>query len=161
MKRKKTGFTLIEMIITLALTVIILGIASFVFITGNRVFSDSDVKSTLQIEGQVIQEKISDIGMQGSGIENIPTLGDVIKSYNKDGEDRYFKFERNGNELYIIEYSINDKNEIKFENKQLISKNTIKFEPIYSDNSAEFNIELSLKKVNYPINVKVNFRNKK
>ena len=71
MKKKKPGFTLIEMIIALALTVIILGIASSMFITGNKVFSDSDVKSTLQIEGQAIQEKISDIGMQATGIKSV------------------------------------------------------------------------------------------
>lgn len=68
MKKKKPGFTLMEMIITIALTVIILGIASSMFIAGNRVFSSSDVKTTLQIEGQAIQEKISDIGMQATGI---------------------------------------------------------------------------------------------
>jgi len=68
MKRKKPGFTLMEMMIALAITVIILGIASSMFITGNKVFSNSDVKTTLQIEGQAIQEKISDIGMQATGI---------------------------------------------------------------------------------------------
>ena len=67
-KKKKPGFTLLEMIIVLALTVIILGIASSMFITGNKVFSNSDVKTTLQMEGQAIQEKISDIGMQATGI---------------------------------------------------------------------------------------------
>jgi len=69
MEKKKSGFTLIEMIITIALTVIILGIASSMFIAGNKVFSNSDVKTTLQMEGQAIQEKISDIGMQATGIE--------------------------------------------------------------------------------------------
>lgn len=62
MEKKKPGFTLIEMIIALALIVTILGIAGSMLITGNKVFSDSDIRSTLQIEGQVIQEKISDAG---------------------------------------------------------------------------------------------------
>jgi Tfp pilus assembly protein PilE len=68
MKKKKLGFTLAEIIIALALTVTILGIASSMFIAGNKVFSNSDVKTTLQMEGQTIQEKISDIGMQATGI---------------------------------------------------------------------------------------------
>lgn len=86
MERKKPGFTLIEMIIALALTVTILGIASSMLITGNKVFSDSDIKSTLQIEGQAIQEKISDIGMQAFSIESC-TYGSLeIKNekYNSD-----------------------------------------------------------------------------
>ncbi|AQS07068.1 PilW family protein [Clostridium beijerinckii] len=70
MEKKKPGFTLIEMIIALALIVTILGIAGSMLITGNKVFSDSDIRSTLQIEGQVIQEKISDAGMQAFSIES-------------------------------------------------------------------------------------------
>ena len=73
MKKKKPGFTLVEMIIAIAITVIILGIASSMFITGNKVFSNSDVKTTLQMEGQAIQEGISDIGMQATGIKSVKT----------------------------------------------------------------------------------------
>lgn len=71
MKKKKQGFTLIEIIIVLAISGIVLGIVSSIFITGNKVFSDSDVKSSLQIEAQFIQEKLSDIGMEGVGIYSI------------------------------------------------------------------------------------------
>lgn len=86
MEKKKLGFTLVEMIIALALTVTILGIASSMLITGNKVFSDSDIKSTLQIEGQVIQEKISDIGMQAFNIESCNYESQDIKNkkYNSD-----------------------------------------------------------------------------
>jgi prepilin-type N-terminal cleavage/methylation domain len=70
-KKKKTGFTLIEMIIVLALMTMILSIISSMFINGSKVFSNSDVKSTLQIEAQKIQESISKIGMESIGIDNI------------------------------------------------------------------------------------------
>jgi len=85
-KEKKPGFTLIETIIALALTVTVLGIASSMFITGNKVFSDSDIKSTLQIEGQAIQEKISDAGMQAFSIESCKHGSLEIKNekYNSD-----------------------------------------------------------------------------
>lgn len=163
MKKKKPGFTLMEMIIALSLTVIILGIASSMFTMGNKVFSDSDVKTTLQIEGQAIQEKISYIGMQASGIEDT-VLGKVIKSYNKSGEERYYKFELVGKNLSRIEYSKNDEGEFQSENIQLISENVLSFVPTYGDSFAEFNINLSLKKgfsdVNYPIKFTVAFRNK-
>ncbi|WP_238858809.1 type II secretion system protein [Clostridium sp. YIM B02569] len=86
MEKKKPGFTLIEMIIALALTVTILGIAGSMLITGNKVFSDSDIRSTLQIEGQAIQEKISDAGMQALSVESCKYGSLEIKDqkYNSD-----------------------------------------------------------------------------
>lgn len=100
MKKKKPGFTLIETIIALALTVTILGITSSMFITGNKVFSDSDAKSTLQIEAQAIQEQLSEIGMQATG----------IKSFSKNDSENiqiiqinsYYKSENSDNPFYII-----------------------------------------------------------
>lgn len=85
MKKKKRGFTLIEMIIVLAISGIVLGIVGSVFITGNKVFSDSDVKSSLQIEAQSIQEKLSNIGMGAVGIISIKYLNgnDFIESFDK------------------------------------------------------------------------------
>ncbi len=71
MKKKKNGFTLIEMIIVLALMAMVLSIISSMFINGSKVFSNSDVKSTLQIEAQKIQESISKIGMESTGIESV------------------------------------------------------------------------------------------
>lgn len=66
--RKKTGFTLIEMIIVMGMTVLIMGIALSVFMTGNKVFSESDIKTTLQMEAKDIQENISEICMNSSKI---------------------------------------------------------------------------------------------
>lgn len=68
---KRSGFTLIEMIIVLALTVIILVLVNYIFATGSRIFSESDAKSTLQIEAQTIEQDISKIGMESVGIESI------------------------------------------------------------------------------------------
>lgn len=87
MERKKTGFTLLEMIIVVALITVVLGITASMFITGNKVFSDSDVKSTLQIEGQKIQEEISSIGMQSSGISSINGLKSGNGNISIDNEE--------------------------------------------------------------------------
>lgn len=163
MKKKKPGFTLIELIIVTALTVIILGIASSMFITGNKVFSDSDSKTTLQIEGQAIQEKISDISMQSSGTINDPTLGTLIKSYNKSGQEKYYKIEKAGKQLSIIEYSKSG-SDFQVENTQSISNHIEDFNVTYGYNYAEFRINLSHKKgysdVTYSIDFKITFRNK-
>lgn len=81
---KKSGFTLIEMIIVLALIVIILMLAGNIFTTGNRIFFDSDVKSTLQMQAQTIEEKLSEYGMEAVEIASISdedgnqTTGDAV-----------------------------------------------------------------------------------
>lgn len=68
---KKSGFTLIEVIIVLALIVIILMLAVNIFTTGNRIFADSDAKTTLQMQAQTIEEEISKAGMEAVGIASI------------------------------------------------------------------------------------------
>lgn len=100
MKKKKSAFTLIEIIIALGVLVIVLGIVNSIFITGNKVFSDSDVKTTLQMERQAIQEQISNIGMQAVEIKSVNVDPDsnkleniTISSYDKAGNLHDFYLE--------------------------------------------------------------------
>lgn len=67
--KKKNAFTIIELMIVLSLTALILGTILSIFINGNKIFSYSDVKTTLQMEAMNIQEKITEIGMQGINVE--------------------------------------------------------------------------------------------
>jgi len=83
LKKKKQAFTLMEMINTLSIMIIVLGITTSMFIRVNKVFSDSNVKSTLQMEGQAIQEKMRNIGMQSINIES-------CKSKIQDIKDKQF-----------------------------------------------------------------------
>lgn len=185
-KKKKPGFTLIEMIIVLALTVIVLGIASSMFITGNKVFSDSDVKSTLQIEGQAIQEKISDIGMQAtttqavtvdtSGTNEIKDIRISSYIYDEDGTPTLHNFiikkEDSGKtykdgiskiyKLWIddILISSNVKN-VMLDNNTITAANANTLKNI---NSIEFNILLRKEKgysnIEQSVDFRVAFRNK-
>jgi len=173
MKKKKPGFTLVEMIIVVALTTMVLGIVNAIFSTGNKVFSDSDVKSTLQIEGQAVQEKISNIAMQGTGvISSVPpniTNGEItniiIKSYvNGANSPKYFNIKRNGRNLSID--TCTDPLCQNIENSQNISDSINSFGINYNiqNETIEFNIGLNSKKgysdVNHPINFTIMFRNK-
>lgn len=172
MKKKKPGFTLMEVIIALGITVVVLGIVSSMFITGNRVFSDSDVKSTLQIEAQTVQEKISNIGMQGTEVLSISPnirVGEVnsliIKSYVKEDDDpRYFKIQRSGSRLTIDRCKDASCNDV--ENNQILSENLESLSIDYNNTakSIEFDITLSRHRgysdVEYPVNFKIGFRNK-
>ncbi|AWK49722.1 type II secretion system protein [Clostridium beijerinckii] len=137
-EKKKSAFTLIEIIIVLGITVIVLGIVNSIFITGNKVFSDSDVKTTLQIERQAIQEKISDIGMQAVEIKSVNgdttsnELNNItISSYDKNGNPHDFH-------LAIVEDT-----EKKYKNNSEIYKFTIDGQEI-SGNIKSFKIDNSI-----------------
>lgn len=78
MKSKK-GFTLIELIIVIMLTIVVLAVIFSIFFTGNRVFSKTDVKSTLQMEGQNIQEELTKKNMQGVGVSSINGKSDAVE----------------------------------------------------------------------------------
>lgn len=173
MKKKKRGFTLLELIIVAALTVIVIGITTSIFITGNRVFSESEIKSTLQIEGQAIQERISAIGMQAIGIESVngnEDTGEIqnikINSYDKDGNKKEFIIDKQLKKLSIdgSKVSINVES-IKI-NPQIIkdyNKN-----PDLLINYSYINLEIMLSKnrrydntkITYPVNIQTVFRNK-
>lgn len=70
-RKNKKGFTLIEMIIVMALTVLTISVVSSVFFMGNTVFSSADSKTTLQMEKQDIEHELSKINMQATGISEI------------------------------------------------------------------------------------------
>ncbi|OVE70657.1 hypothetical protein CCS79_01400 [Clostridium diolis] len=193
MSRKKSGFTLMEMIIVVALIVIVIFITSSIFITGNRVFSDSDAKSTLQMDARNIQEELTSIGMQAICITDIE-----IDKKDKDANDNILYVDKNYydikdkiiNKIQIsgydkdTEYSqdeggsyhISDPNlyDIGFNGKTLslgskpLSNKVKSFIVIPEDtnnsfantSSVEFDIILSERNVEYPINIKLTFRNK-
>lgn len=164
-KKKKQAFTLMEMIIVLAITTVILGITTSMFITGNRVFSDSDVKSTLQMEGQTIHEQMSSICMQGSDIEsvtlkdsstpiqreqikNIIALTDikeiVVNLRNEDLTPKPYTFTLVGKELKM-KYDINTKDNT-YKIKLLSDKvKSFKFIP-NGDSGGKFQVDLEYKK---------------
>ena len=182
MIKKRTGFTLIEMIIVLSITVLVMGIVMGILMNGHRIFNQSDVKTTLQEQGQAIQEIISNICMEGSEIESVDLDIDnnkikslKIKSYYKNGNTA----EENGNTAKIYNIELNnstiaingkpyqgkvksiqiDKDIVKEAQKITDSHNYNKF------SSIAFNIVLTDKKgfsgqVDYPINFTVAFRNK-
>lgn len=65
---KKNGFTLLEMIIVLMVTVIIIALATSMFMTGNRVVRENDLKTDIQIESQTIQQEINKIFMSAESV---------------------------------------------------------------------------------------------
>lgn len=193
MKKKKPGFTLMEMTIVLAVTVIIVIITGSMLTTGNKVFSDSDVKSTLQMEARDIQEELTSIGMQGICITDIQideksrnpddnelyvdkkysdVEGKIINKIQITGYDKNTEYlqDESGNysisspETYNILFngttlSVGSK-ELSNKVKSFIVMPEDTNSSFANTSSIKFNIVLSKKNVNYPINFKLTFRNR-
>lgn len=88
MKKKNAGFTLVEMIIVIALTAVVVSIAGSIMIKGNEVFSDTNVKSDLQIEGQTIHERLSNMSMGTSDIKEVKLKsGNIINFEDIDDKN--------------------------------------------------------------------------
>lgn len=77
MKKKKNGFTLLELIITLSITVVVLGIIFTFFLNANKTITTSEVNSDLQIEIENIQKELSKYGSEASGIESFVSKDDT------------------------------------------------------------------------------------
>ncbi|GAB6169136.1 hypothetical protein JCM1393_15960 [Clostridium carnis] len=188
MKKKKKGFTLIELIIALSLTVVIMGVAYTFFFSNNRTLNNTEANSTLQMDGAKIQDELISIGTQTKEIISIDNNDSSKVNYNYDitgnnhnkldiseiklrfYDDTIYTFEYRNNEL-----KLKDKNN----NIKILSTNVKEFKirPLdinMVDNKSnasfkeapgiEFNITLALKKgytnIEYPVNCIVKFRNK-
>ena len=173
MRKKNKGFTLLELIIVLAITGIIMSIVISVFMNGNKVFSDSSTKTTLQMDAKDIQEKISDICMQASSIDYISgnTENGEIKELvlNLDDADENIskaKIQINNNELNINGVKIPSKVSSMKINKEIVDEAYKKNSDLSKFRSINFDIELEGKKkfgnkILYPVKFTVAFRNKK
>lgn len=146
MKKRKRGFTLIELIISLTLLVVVIIILYTVFNTSINIINFSNNKSTLQSECQSIEEKISRIGMQSSSIKiekNRKSDGDyniTLDSLNESGEK----------ENFYIEYTKSNKT-LKI-NKKVYSKNVEDFSITPDEdyeNIALFNVSMEFSKGHY------------
>lgn len=82
MKDKKRGFTLIELIITLSLTTIILGVIYTFFITNTKSLSKIEINSELQTEAQNIQKEFLNYCTQSEGIVEINNI--KVESDNEE-----------------------------------------------------------------------------
>lgn len=179
MKKKKSAFTLIEMIIVVAVTVILLAITSAIFITGIRIFSDSNVKSTLQMDAQIIHEQLTNICMQGSSIEEV-TLENSTKYKGEEIKNNITDFKATKEivinlcnddmtkKQYTFTFSKEDNKLVMKDNSgavKSLSTNVTAFMIMPNgDNGVQFQVDLDWKKrplpKSYSVDVDATFRNK-
>jgi hypothetical protein len=171
--RKKSGFTVTELVIVMTLTVVVLGIIWTIFSVSNKIISNVTIKSDLQREGQAIQEQLSNIGMQATGIE--PIMGDdgnevtgevkkiTINSYDKYGNRKQFEIENASGRMLIDGKEVSSYLGNITINKEIIHKDKAE---LINNTYIDFSITLSRnrnydnKPILYPIKVRTVFRNK-
>lgn len=88
-KIKRKGITLLELVITMGLVIIILGVMTVVFASNSKIMNRIDVNSELQLQGELIQRHLMMILPESKGIiEVIYKTEDSqeIKSFIADDE---------------------------------------------------------------------------
>lgn len=184
MKRKR-GYTLLELIISISLILVVLGVIYTFFLSNTKTIITTELGVDLQVEAQNIQEAILKYGTESKGISKINDikLNESYKElqelsnnngkldikeivFNVDDKNISFKYDSKNKELKLIENN----------NEKVIGKNieSFKIRPIdykmnkegnfYETNGLEFSIILSTKKgyssVKSPLSIMVKFRNK-
>lgn len=89
-KNKKRGFTLVEMIIVMSLSIIVITAIFSFFIISKKISSQTEIKSDMQREAAKVQQSIIDVGTQseqllyvkGAGDAEINTVGNYIHDPN-------------------------------------------------------------------------------
>ena len=137
-RKNKKGFTLIEMIIVMMLTVLTISVVSSIFFMGNTVFSNEDNKTTLQMEKQDIEYELSKINMQAIGISEIKIGSQIISGSKLD------EWIDENNYSSIKEISIKYVDAQKQDNQY-----------VYTNKSYKFNIkqngQISIDKLKFPV----------
>lgn len=71
MRKKTRGFTVLELIITLSLMVIVLGVVYTFFFSNSKTLTTTEINSDLQMESEGIQMELLQYGTQAEGISEI------------------------------------------------------------------------------------------
>lgn len=90
MIRKRKGFTLIEVVISMAISAIVLTVITTFFITNTNSLSMADIKSTLQQEGEDIKEAMIKNGTQSDAITNLSLIDGVDNNNLKESKDLFY-----------------------------------------------------------------------
>lgn len=150
MKIKAKGFTVLEVIITLAITVMVLSVAYTFFFSNKKTLSTTEIKSTLQSEAEIIEKTLINLGTQSSGIDKLNNIKADDSSNNylslevvlADESENYKRVVEN----IILNYENGDKSIINIQNGVMtikvvdINDNIVEAKKILSQNIKQFKI---------------------
>ncbi|ASW42298.1 type II secretion system protein [Clostridium isatidis] len=115
MKKKTRAFTVLELLITISLVVVVLGVVFTFFFSNSKSLTTAELNSDLQYEAEKIQAELLVIGTESQGITmalSSSGLDLTSESYNVNAEMqaqegkvevKKIKF-KHANEYYILEY---------------------------------------------------------
>lgn len=115
MKKTTKGFTLIELIITISLIVIVLGVIYTFFFSNSKTLITNEINSDLQFEIQKIQDELLVIGTESEGVSSVlsRTGADISNQSYKDNSEmqahegkveiKEISFEHNS-ESFVLDY---------------------------------------------------------
>lgn len=123
MKRNNKGFTLIELIIAVAISVIVLGAASMMLGSAQKSYRIAEETINLQKESQILMERLAGFIMESNYVEikgaNVLILKTVPRNKNKTATDlptgyvvpktKTVVIWQKGNKLYYKEDNTEDK----------------------------------------------------
>ncbi len=164
---KKRGLTLIEVIIAMAIMVIVGGVVTTMTISNNKILSKVDMKSELQMEGQLIQTQLMKVALNSNGVidAKFKEGSDEIQSITIQDNQYTYKFTLSGSTLTYRKLE----GEGSLQERVLSSKvSSIQVIPsieeeLKKSEYMEFNINLSTKRgsqtVDYRVDNYIVFRN--
>lgn len=71
MRKRTKGFTILELIITLSLTVVVLGVVYTFFFSNSKTLTTTEINSDLQLESETIQKELLLYGTQAEKISKL------------------------------------------------------------------------------------------
>lgn len=149
MNKKAIGFTVLELIITLALTTMIMGVAYTFFFTNSKTLSTTEINTMLQTEAENIEKSLLNLGTEAKKIIQVNGVvaSDVSNQYSalptdSDENENYKKPITN----LVLEYDNEDKINIDLNSGVLTisiidkSGKVVQSENVLSDNVKEIKI---------------------
>lgn len=160
--KKRKGFTVIELLITMFISFILLGIIILLLSSSIKTFDSKEIVTKDLYEGRYILDYISGEIRSGSKIYSIDelnfpvnnmNLGFVIKIYENSNTNRYIFYELKDNKL-LRRGKLSKAQDIKdLDNFNQSGTNTI-CENIYSIEGSGFNVDENIINISVEINEK-------
>lgn len=152
---RKKGFTLLELIITLAITVVILGVVYTFVMASNKTLTKTEINSILQEEAELIQKYLINYGTQAEDLVEINN-----KVINNSEDFNYENILSSEGKLELIEMKLNVEDylyEFSYEDKELLIRKFDKDNNEIKDNEFPKSLSKNIEKIEIrPIDFRMN-----
>lgn len=143
MKMKKKGITLIELVMTMAILGIIMATVTIVFTSNSNILSKVDMKSELQLDAQMIQEQLSTVALECSGV--VSNESDQLILQDSLTESNIHLFELNEKSLVYKMIEIGSNEEQVILKERVLSNYVNDMSVEVKGKIMKYQIELSMK----------------